>query len=250
MRPIATAKEKRAQADRDQEQDFDRSKEGRDAAAEGHCRAVDKDRHRHGGERDQLQASEWNVQIWKSKEGLIQRALQQRIKKDGEPHRERSRRSAASNRKLRPTINESPGPAVSIAHDAVLARGAWKHREQFGIRQSPSERKQTSYQPNSQRNARRAHIARHHTRLQKHAGADDIGDVDCNCGSQAETTDELMVFSGFLHVIFCVILMKPDLTGSSRGFPPVLLRTPRALARPESDAWFSYSSLRLRRRLN
>ena len=91
MRPIATAVEKCAQTDRNQKQDFDRSKEGRHATAEGHRRAVDKDGQRDGGERHQLQASEWNVQVWKSKEGFIQRALQQRVKKDGEPNRERSR---------------------------------------------------------------------------------------------------------------------------------------------------------------
>ena len=91
MRPIAAAIEKRTQADRNQKQDFDRSKEGRHATAEGHRRAVDKDGQRDGGERHQLQASEWNVQVWKSKEGFIQRAFQQRIKKNCEPHRERGR---------------------------------------------------------------------------------------------------------------------------------------------------------------
>src|SRR6267378_5127788 len=180
MRPIAAAIEKRTQADRDQKEDFNRSKERRYSAAEGYGRAIDKNSQPNGGERNELQATEGNVQVRKSKEGLIQRALQQRIKKNCEPHRQRRCRCAASDRKLGPTINESPRPPVSIAHDAVLARGAWKHREQFGISQSAGEREESSYQPSSQRDARCADIARHHPRFKKHARADDIGDVDRN----------------------------------------------------------------------
>src|SRR5437764_11775289 len=157
MRPIAAAIEKRTQADRNQKQDFDRSKEGRYTTAEGHRRAVDKDGQRDGGERHQLQASEWNVQVWKSKEGFIQRAFQQRIKKNCEPHRERRCRCAASDRKLRPTINESPWPAVSIAHNNVLTCRARKHREQFRISQSSGEREQTCYQPHGERDSGSTH---------------------------------------------------------------------------------------------
>src|SRR5882762_8765791 len=105
MRPIAAAIEKPAQADRDQKQDFDRSKEGRDSAAELNGRAVDQNRQRNGGKRNQLQLSEWNVEVWKSKEGLVQIALQQRIKKDRKAYRERGRRGAAGNCELRPTVD-------------------------------------------------------------------------------------------------------------------------------------------------
>src|SRR5438552_6224529 len=165
MRPIAAAIEKRTQADRDQKQDFNRSKERRYSAAEGYGRAIDKDSQPNGGERNGLEATEWNVQVRKSKEGLIQRALQQRIKKNCEPHRERRCRCAASDRKLRPTINESPWPAVSIAHNNVLTCRARKHREQFRISQSSGEREQTCYQPHGERDSGSTHIARHHTRF-------------------------------------------------------------------------------------
>src|SRR5207247_6042488 len=81
----------------------------------------------------------------------------------------------------------------SIAHDAVLARRARKHREKFRISQSASERKQSSYQPHRERDSGSAHIARHHTRFQKHAGADNVRDVNCNRGGETKAADQLTV---------------------------------------------------------
>src|SRR5438552_16570968 len=193
MRPIAAAIEKRTQADRDQKQDFDRGKEGRHSAAKVYGRAVDQNSQRNGGERNELQASEGNIQVGKSKEGLIQRALQQRIKKDRKAHGERGSRGAARNCKLRPTIDESPRPAVSVAHDAVLARGARHHRQKLCVGERARQRKQSGDQPNSQRFSRRAHIAGHHAGFKKDAGADYIRDIDRDRGDQAKATNELAI---------------------------------------------------------
>jgi hypothetical protein len=45
------------------------------------------------------------------------------------------------------------------------------------------ERQDARSQPNRQRHARRAHVARHYTRFEKYAGADHVGDVDGDGGN-------------------------------------------------------------------
>src|SRR5437870_470567 len=122
-------------------------------------------------------------------EGSTQKIIEKDCKTDGQ----RGRGGAASNCKLRPTVNESPRPAVSVAHHNVLASRARKHREKLRISQSTGKRKQPSHQPHSQRDARRTYVARHYPRFQKYAGADDIGDVDRDGGGQPEAANQLTV---------------------------------------------------------
>ena len=71
MRPVAAAIQERTDADGNQHEHLDRGQERRDSTAEGNCRAVDDYRQGDGGEGDELQSSERNIDVRDGKESLI-----------------------------------------------------------------------------------------------------------------------------------------------------------------------------------
>ena len=196
MRPIAIAVKEGPESNANQKQNFNRGEHGRDIATEADGCAVNQHGHRDRAQSNQLQPAKRNVITageMKREVDVLERSTQKIIEKDCKTDGQRGRGGAASNCKLRPTVNESPRSAVSVAHHNVLASRARKHREKLRISQRARERKQPSHQPHCKRDARRTHVARHYPRFQKHAGADDISDVDCDRGGQAEAADKLTV---------------------------------------------------------
>src|SRR5712664_756569 len=93
---------------------------------------------------------------------VLERAAEQFVKKDRKTDGQRGGRGAARYGKLRTTVDESPGPTVSVAQDAVLAGSARQHRQKLRVRERASQRKQPGRQPNRECLSRRAHIASHH----------------------------------------------------------------------------------------
>src|SRR6266849_8242472 len=124
---------------------------------------------------------------------VLERVAEQFVKKDRKADGQRGGRGAARYGKLRPTVDESPGPPVGVAHDAVLAGGARHHRQKLRVGERASQRKQPGDQPNSQRFSRRAHVAGHHAGFQENASADYICDIDRDRRDQAKTANELAI---------------------------------------------------------
>ena len=100
------------------------------------------------------------------------------VEKDCKADRECGSRSGARDEKLSPAVDETERTAVSVANDPILTGSARHHREQLRVRKCTGKREQSGEHPNHERLYRTADVARDDTRLQKDAGADDIGNVD------------------------------------------------------------------------
>src|SRR5438270_5808050 len=137
MRPVATAVEESTDTDSNQEQNFDCRQECSDAATELNSSAIDDDGDTDRHERYQLQPAKRKIVTGRMQRevNVIQDTAKKVVEKNRESDGQRRRRGAARNRELRPAINESPRSTVRIAHDAVLARRARKHRKQFRVGQ-------------------------------------------------------------------------------------------------------------------
>ncbi len=106
------------------------------------------------------------------------RARQQNVQEDRKTDSECCERARAGSKKTHPAKQKRQSRTVRVANEHVLATGAWPNRSQLCVGQRAREREQSSYDPDDDHTAWRADVARHHARLQKHAGPDDVSNDD------------------------------------------------------------------------
>src|SRR6185369_7180999 len=99
----------------------------RDAATHAHGRTIDQRGDNDRAERDELQTSEGNdvtARNCKFKVWMTEHAAEKVVEEDGKTDSKRRRRGGARDQKLGPAIDKPEWPAVRVADDAILARGA------------------------------------------------------------------------------------------------------------------------------
>src|SRR6266550_8091954 len=152
-------------------------------SAHCNCGAIDQGRDGQGNEGSDLQPAKGNLitaRYCETKINFAQCSSGQVVKKDRKADSERGRGCRARDQKLRPTVEESPNLTISISSNNVLGAGVWPHRRKFSVGERAGKGQQAGGNPDDDNSARRSPVTRHHPRLKKDAGADDVADVHGN----------------------------------------------------------------------